>query len=63
MTVPQITRPAKLPDDHTVVVGERGESAVVEHIDSRLLGMQREGRVVATTLVASVQSYLDVDRC
>lgn len=64
MTTPRSTRLAKLPDDRAVVGKMEGRrSPVVERLDTRPLRMRRHGRVVATTLVSSVQSYLDVERC
>jgi len=62
MIAPQIACPPKLPDRPTVV-RERDGSPVVEHPDGRLLAVQCAGQLVATQLVSSVQSYLDVERC
>jgi hypothetical protein len=62
MTPSQIARLGTLSGDHRVV-GEREGSSVVEHPDGRLLCVQPNGRVAATTLVSRVQSYLRLERC
>ncbi len=62
LTHPQIAHLAKLPDDHTVV-GEREGSPLVERPNGRLVCLQPNGRLAATTLVSSVQSYLRLEPC
>ncbi len=54
LTHSQIARLAKLPDDHRVV-GEREGLPVLEHPEGRLVCVQPNGRLAATTLVSRVQ--------
>jgi hypothetical protein len=62
LTQGKIARLAMLPDDHGVV-GEREGSPVVERPDGRLVCVEPNGRLAATTLVSKVQSYLCLERC
>jgi hypothetical protein len=62
LTQGQIARLAMLPDDHRVVGGREG-SPVVERPDGRLVCVEPNGRLAATTLVSKVQSYLCLERC
>ena len=62
MIAPQIACPPKLPDRPTVV-GERDGSPVVERPNSAAGCATARVELVATQLVSSVQSYLDVERC
>ncbi len=62
LTPGQIARLATLSGDHKVV-GEREGSPVVERPYGRLALVAPDGRWAATTLVAGVQSYLQVERC
>jgi hypothetical protein len=62
LTQPQIARLASLPDGHAVV-GESEGSPLVECSDGRLVRVQPNGQLVATTLVSGVQSYLRLEPC
>jgi len=62
LTPSQIARLATLSGGHRVV-REREGSPVVEHPDGRLVCVQPNDRLAATTLVSRVQSYLRLERC
>ena len=62
LTPSEIARLATLSGDHKVI-GEREGSPLLERPDGRLACVQPNGRLAATTLVSSVQSYLRVERC
>jgi hypothetical protein len=55
LTPSQVARLATLSGDHRVV-GEREGSPVLEHPEGRLVCVQPNGRLAATTLVSRVQS-------
>ena len=62
LTAGQIARAAALAGDQRVA-GEQEGSASVERPDVRPACVQPDGRLAASTLVASVQSNLQVERC
>jgi hypothetical protein len=62
LTRPQVARLSSLPDGHAIV-GETQGSPLVERPDGRVVCLQPNGRLVATTLVPSVQSYLHLEPC
>ena len=61
LTKPQLRRLETLPDDYTVVSARDG-TPILESPTGQALRLQRNGRLAATTLIQSVQSYLHVQR-
>ena len=61
LTKRQLRRRETLPDDYTVVSASDG-TPLLESPTGQTLRLQRNGRLAATTLIESVQSYLHVQR-
>ena len=61
LTRRQLRRLQALPGEYKVVSARDG-IAIVERADGQTLRLQPNGRLVASTLIESVQSYLRVQR-
>jgi hypothetical protein len=62
LTKRQLASLAGLPEDHRVISVRRG-SPIVERDDGRILRVQPNGRLVVSSSVQQVRSYLEMDRC
>jgi hypothetical protein len=61
LTARQLRRLEKLPDDYKVVSASDG-IPIVESPNGQTLRLQPNGRLAASTLIESVQSYLHIQR-
>ena len=61
LTQRQLACLGKLPEEYRVV-GARNGSPLVRRPDGQLLRVQPNGQLAATTLVQSVESYLQLER-
>jgi hypothetical protein len=62
LTKRQLACLAGLPEDHRVISVRRG-SPIVERDDGEVLRVQPNGRLVVSSSVQQVRSYLDMERC